>query len=397
MEGFFVRTADNRIHLPLAPKCGACNLYKNCNTPKMQVTGKGNKRILIVGEFPTYQDDFQGKHFTDDFLENELRSIGIRMRSDCYLTNAAICHPRKTSIPDKVIDYCRPNLIQTIKELNPVNIILLGKHAVKSLISYIWKESDKSPARWFGTQIPCQRLNAWICPIWSPNYISETGYGVSQRDNEVRKLIFQQHLKSAFQLTEKPWKVVPNYRDSIEVILSDTEAAKEIPFFMQSKRAAAFDFETNMLKPDSDSAKIVSCSISDGKRTIAYPVYGAAMQATDEFLKSDVPKICSNFKFEDRWTRRIFGHGIRNLDFDTMLAAHLLDNKSGVCGLKFQAFVKLGQESYNDHIEPYLKADGSNEENRIKEIPIRELLIYNGLDSLLEWKLAKIQKQEIEG
>jgi hypothetical protein len=111
----------------------------------------------------------------------------------------------------------------------------------------------------------------------------------------------------------------------------------------------------------------------------------------------DIPKIAANAKFEERWTRKTFGHGINKWDFDTMLAAHLLDNKPGVCGLKFQAFVKLGQESYNDHIEPYLKADGSNEENRIKEIAIKELLIYNGLDSLLEWKLAKIQKREIEG
>jgi uracil-DNA glycosylase family 4 len=397
MFAFFVKTENKRIHLPLVAKCGACGLHKKCNTPKMKVSGNGNKRILICGDFPSYSEDFQGKHFVESMLEKELSNLGIRMRQDCWLTNAAICYPHKKTLPEKVVEFCRPNLIQTIKELNPVNIILLGKVAVKSLISWLWKENVDSGARWFGTQIPCQRLNAWICPVWHPSFISETGYGVSQRDNEVRKLIFKQHLASAVELTERPWKKVPDYRSQVEVILNDKEAAKAICHFIRSEVPVAIDYETNMLKPDHGSARIVSCSLSDGKRTIAYPFYGEAISGTQVFLKLDIPKIAANAKFEERWTRKTFGHGINKWDFDTMLAAHLLDNKPGVCGLKFQAFVKLGQESYNDHIEPYLKADGSNEENRIKEIAIKELLIYNGLDSLLEWKLAKIQKREIEG
>jgi hypothetical protein len=51
--------------------------------------------------------------------------------------------------------------------------------------------------------------------------------------------------------------------------------------------------------------------------------------------------------------------------------------------------------SYNDHIEPYFHSKGTNEPNRIKEIDIQSLLLYNGLDALLEYLLSKIQMEEI--
>ena len=75
-----------------------------------------------------------------------------------------------------------------------------------------------------------------------------------------------------------------------------------------------------------------------------------------------------------------------------MLAAHVLDNRPGTTGLKFQAFVLLGQKSYNDHIEPLLETKSKKTHiNRIHEIDMDDLLFYNGLDSLLEYKVANIQ------
>ena len=107
-------------------------------------------------------------------------------------------------------------------------------------------------------------------------------------------------------------------------------------------------------------------------------------------------KVASNLKFEERWTRAKLGYSVAGWAWDTMLAAHCLDNRSGITSIKFQAFVLLGIADYASHIEPYLKTKYSNELNRIEELDEDELLLYNGLDSLLEYKVMEKQREEFE-
>jgi len=51
---------------------------------------------------------------------------------------------------------------------------------------------------------------------------------------------------------------------------------------------------------------------------------------------------------------------------------------------------------YNSHIEPYLKSDGGgNAPNRVREVKLDQLLLYNGLDALLEYEVAISQAAEM--
>jgi hypothetical protein len=152
-----------------------------------------------------------------------------------------------------------------------------------------------------------------------------------------------------------------------------------------------------MLKPDFIGARIVSCSICwEGKETIAYPWYGDAIEATREFLRSDILKIASNLKFEDRWTMRMLRTRVKNWWWDTMLMAHVIDCRRETTGLKFQAFVLLGQESYNNPVEQFLRSKGDSRINSIlKEVEIGQLLEYNAYDSLLEFEVCLIQRRKL--
>jgi pyrroloquinoline quinone (PQQ) biosynthesis protein C len=80
-----------------------------------------------------------------------------------------------------------------------------------------------------------------------------------------------------------------------------------------------------------------------------------------------------------------------------MLAAHVLDNRAGgICGLKFQAYVTLGAESYDEHIKEFLKSIKGSKTNRVREeIDIYQLLTYCGTDTLLEYLLAVIQMEKM--
>ena len=381
----------------LVPHCGSCGLKKSCLTPLMPVSGKGGRGILIVGEAPGRDEDRKGIQFvgqSGQCLEGVLDELGVDMREDCWLTNALICRPANNKIDDlKRIDYCRPNLLKTIRELQPHTIILLGGTAVKSLITWVWKEDAKPKiTRWAGWNIPLQKLNTWICPTYHPSYVMREDSGRGQQ--EVKRLIFKQHLKKAFSHTKRPWNKVPRWKDKIEVITDASAAAEALRGFLKHGSPIAVDAETLTLKPDGEYAEIFSFAVSNEKRHISFPWYGKAAKACKELLESNIPKILANGKFDIRYLSK-FGIKLRNFAWDTMIAAHVLDNRTGITSLKYQAFVLLGMEAYEERIKPYFTSAGSHSPNKIRQGPLKEILLYGGLDTLLTYRIAHLQMRQL--
>jgi hypothetical protein len=151
--------------------------------------------------------------------------------------------------------------------------------------------------------------------------------------------------------------------------------------------------ENDCLKPDGDG-KIVCCSVSDGIISVAFPWHGDAIQAVLELAKSDVPKRGWNVQHEIRWLLAKHGVRVRNWEWDGMNNAHIMDNREGISGLKFQAFALVGAPSWDDAMKPYLKGRGGYGKNRIWEIwkqDPRAVLSYCGLDSLYEFRAAEVQ------
>lgn len=396
MKGFFSRSALTVVNQPtvMIPKCGACGLLHSCRTPKMPHSGRGRRRVLIVGEAPGEYEDKHGEPFvgkSGQFLHRHLEELDVNPERDCWFYNSLACRPPGNKVKNKKwIEYCRPNVLNKIEELKPDIIILLGLTAVKSLIGYVWKENVGEMARWLGWKIPLQKYNCWVCPTWHPSFLL-------RREDDLMDRFFAQHLKAAFELEGKPWGDAPDYKDRVTVIYDQDTAADIIRTMSKGDRAVAYDYETNMLKPDSPKGYVKCCSLSDGKLTIAFPWTGRPVAAMKEFVRSKVRKIASNMKFEDRWTRAKLGLETRNWYHCTMTGAHILDNRPGITSIKFQSFALLGQEVYNAHVEPFLKSkeQGGYEENNVRNCGMGELMTYCGLDSLLEWEVAKRQRKEL--
>ena len=401
MNGFFpTSTLDSKAPASLIPKCGACGLHKKCKSPKLKPVGRGSKKILIISESPSDNDDLHGRFLSKSNsslpLESALRDHGFNLLNDCWLTGSLICNTDGETPSTDQLEYCRPNLIKTIKELDPDVIIPMGAAAIGSLLPHIWKENIGTVNRWMGWKIPCQTLNAWICPTYSPNYIHHAIKDDLQKAKPL-KIHFNQHIQNALELDGKPWNHVPDYRSEITIVQEPGKAANQIRKMIQRGGMVSFDYETDRIKPDHKESRIVSCSVCwEGKRTIAFPWHGEAIKAMRELLRSPLPKIGCNLKFEDRWTRKILGHRVRNWYWDTMLAAHVLDNRPGITSIKFQSFVLLGQSSYDDHIKRFLKGLPGEESNQIDQIDVNDLLLYNGLDSLLQFKVG-IKQMELMG
>lgn len=397
--GFYSRTELEVFTAPTTnstvPKCGACGLFKGCKSPKMKVGGKGKKKILVIGEAPGQTEDERGIQFVGKMgkeLQKHLAMVGFDLFEDAWTTNSIICRPPNNDTPtDKQIDYCRPNAFNAIRDLNPNVVVLLGNPALTSVLGKLWKQNPGNISRWAGFRAPSQEINAWVCPTFHPSY-------VKREDSPVLDLIFRQHLKAAFSLTKKPWKTVPDYASRVQCFTDGDEAAKPVRQLLYNRPGRiAFDFETNMTKPDAARARIVCCAISDGKQSLSFVWQGKVIEVMREWLKTDRPKVAANLKFEDRWVKHEFGFQVKGWDFDTMLSSHILDNRPLISGLKFQAFARLGQKEYDKHVAPFLKAKvkGGYQENRIRKCPIKDVLQYCGMDALLEVLLARVHDKEL--
>lgn len=402
-DGFFSLSTVRLVNEPptLIARCGACGLSETCLSPKMEVHGEGKRKVLVLGEAPGKIEDEVGRQFVGPAgqrLRQTLKKINISLDKDCWTSNSLLCRPPKNKTPDNnKIDFCRPNLTKTIEALQPNVIITLGAIPIRSVMGGIWIRTSKvgEVSKWVGWQIPCQKPNMWVTPTFHPSWILRLENGKDSRA-KIAALVFEKHLKAAFDIKSKPWpENLPDYTKQIEVVMDVEEAAKRVRKLAKGSRAVAFDYETNTLKPDAKHASIICCSVSDGKETIAYPFYGAVKEASKELVISDVPKIASNMKFEQRWTMAKLGVRVKNFAHDTMLCAHCLDTRGGISSIKFQAFVLLGAPLWNQHIDELLDTDEKekrgNSRNNIHQIDLQDLLKYCAVDSLLEWRVSQEQ------
>ena len=398
MEGFF-----DAIPLPTSkvesfvPRCGLCGLHKRCNTPKMPITGDGKLGILIVAEAPGAEEDERGVQLVGaagQVLRGTLSRLGVDLDRDCWKTNAIICRPKDNRTPSNdEVDYCRPNLAAAIRDLQPRVIVPLGGVAVRSVLGPLFREDTGPIGKWVGWQIPCQRHNAWIIPNYHPSYVLHTK---DSREGPVVRLWFDRHIESAVRAEGRPWSTVPDWANDVRVLYDPEAVAQQLDAWVADGGAVAFDYETDRLKPDSGDASVVCCAVCwRGKVTIAYPWVGQAVRATQRLLAASNPKIGANNKFEERWTRRALGVEVNNWAWDGMLSAHHLDCRDGITSVKFQAFVRLGMEPWDEHVKPYLRAERGNDQNRIRQLDLRSLLVYCGLDAFCEFKVAEAQRREM--
>lgn len=403
--GFFSPTAWTKQKAPVAlePECGRCGLFKKCKNPKMPVTGQGRLKTLIVGEGPGEYEDLKGQQFVGNAggeLLSLLFSLGINMRQDCWLYNAISCRAstpqgkNRTPLTEEV-DWCRPGVLNLIERLKPERIILLGKHAVHSVCKYAWGNDDNGEytgegqmARWAGWRIPSTKLNAWLCPTYHPSWILH-----NLDRNKFSREFVRQHLQAAFETKGRPYAEGPDYRKQVRIESDPQKAANTIRVFIAFGKPVAFDFETDRLKPDAQDSKILCCAISDGRTSMAFPWAGPAIPAMKELLLSQLPKIAANMRFEHRWVWRHLGIQVRNWQWDTLLGAHWRDCQHGLCGLKFQAFVRLGVPDYASHLDALMKGIDSNSPNQLHRADPHDLMLYNGLDALYEVLVAKHQQE----
>jgi DNA polymerase len=358
----------------------------------MEPSGTGERKILFVAECPGKEEDRQGKALIGEpgkLLTSTLKGLGFDI-GQAKKTNAVICHPTKGELEPYMVSCCRPNLFKTIRDFQPNVIVPLGISALESLIGMEWKKGLSGLARWAGFQIPSSVHKAWICPTYHPSQVIAA-------DNPVLQKYWEHHLAAAIRLEgKKPRPLILSELESrVECILDPKSARARVRDLSRKEGVLAFDYETTGLKPDRKEMRIVSCSFCmNGEDTFAFPMDDKMKGVLGAVLRNPaLVKVASNLKFEERWSIAKIGHGVTGWSWDTMLAAHVLDNRREITSIKFLAFVMFGIADYSSHVSSFLESPSSNELNQIHKIPMGDLLMYNGLDSLLEYKVMEKQRR----
>jgi uracil-DNA glycosylase family 4 len=154
----------------LATDCQRCDAS---TTRKQVVFGDGPVQAdwLIVGDFPSEEDDFQGRPFTSNaarLLSEMLLAIGIK-ESDSYLTNSVKCYAVSADSGQAALSSCRPYLLRQIELVNPAVILVLGEQAAQSLL-----KSDGTFATLIGKAQRVDDISPLIVVTHHPRYLLES-------------------------------------------------------------------------------------------------------------------------------------------------------------------------------------------------------------------------------
>ena len=408
MKGFFTSKQTESKSRPDGKtySCASCGLYKDAVNPKIKPFGEFKKGIMIIGEAPGEVEDQRGKPWQGKagrLLKKTLRDLGIDLFEDCVSINACHCRPMDESGRNRTptnyeVDCCRKSTFQIIDDHQPKVIILLGGSAIHSMIGHRWKKELGPVSKWRGWCIPDQDLKAWVCPTFHPSYISRI-LGNSKSSVEVTQTIWEQDLTQAIQKVDEPFL---RFKKPNIQIIEDLSPLKDI-----KADQIAFDYETTGLKPHAKGHRIVSAAVAydeDNCYSFIMPMTRKGRKPFTDLLDDyKIGKMAHNMKFEETWSAVRLHHHVQGWDWDSMIAAHILDNRQGVTGLKFQTYAQFGVVDYASDVTPYLKADkkNANSINRIDELlktpgGEKSLLEYCGMDAICEYRLAMQQIKQID-
>lgn len=361
------------------------------------MSGEGKHRVLVVGEAPGADEDKANEPFVGKagrHLRSVFRELGTDL-DDCMITNAIRCRPPRNVMDARCLEYCRPHLRRTIEEVQPNVILTLGEYAFHQVLPDQYLRLGGGMTKWRGWAIPSSEVGCWVCPTFHPSYI------LRENEEEVLSKLFREDIEGALALRATSpaaeYRSLEELQEGIEIVLDRKEVLARLADLADAEGILSFDYETTGLKPEHPDQRIWSCAFSlNGEGAWACLIDESMHEALGRVLFSKrLSKVASNLKFEERWTRAALGKGVRNWEWDTMLAAHCLDNRRGISSLKFQAFVRLGIGVYDDDIHPYLVTPSGGMRNRIEHAPVKSLLLYNGLDALLTYRVMEHQKREM--
>lgn len=375
------------------PNCELCPLHEEAEHVCLMGAGKRSAKIMIVGEAPGAREDESHEAFVGPagvLLNELLKEAGLK-RSDCYITNVAKCRPPDNRTPKKgEIKTCVSAYLQSeIDRVQPTFILTLGNSALQGVVGRSGIKKHRGSvfsahgATVLATLHPAAALrNPYLTPELRADFqrLGRLVRGESEKD-PIRLRLIRRHKQ--LDALVKLLSTVPRIAFDLETYVFDN-----------GERLKGKPVTSNFQEWRSEHAVISCISVAWSEHDCAViPLWhqkSPFKEEEEEVLKKlkpilerkDCKYIAHNGKFDCRWLAafKVF----TPLTFDTMLAAHMLDENRSK-GLKPLSEVLLGADGY----------DIGEDVGNSYYAPLKRLSIYAGKDAIFTYRLYKKFKQQL--
>jgi uracil-DNA glycosylase family 4 len=394
--------------------CTKCEALAKCRKQVVNSVGPLDAKILLVGEAPGPDENEQGVPFVGragQQLNRMLALAGIA-REQVRIVNAVRCFPKNEDRNVNAsfraptwdeIAACREYLKQEIEAIKPNVIVPLGSVALSAIMGSKSAAASTKITKVRGTEFWSEEFNCKIMPTFHPS--------ACMRDPNREPTVIQDfvRIRESSQYAELSKGDEGNY-----ITLDTLEKADAFFERMNDVQNFVFDLETNSL--DWQTGEILEVSFSwkektacvlpltkyigipyqeieikkrkgkkkvDGKvqvvetekqvvvekvRDTYEPYWGEKQEyilgKLKELMESEKGKIGQNLKFDSKWFMQK-GWKVNNIIFDTMLAAHLLnENNKGRLDLTSLSKQYTTMGNYDRPIEEWFKEHRVSEEKR---------------------------------
>lgn len=348
--------------------CTECKLQRNTVTVCQMGHGNPKAKIMVVGKMPN-GDEFQDK------LEADLVEAGIDP-ADCYFAAALKCRNWADNASPADTKACRHYLEDEIALVKPKWILAMGNEALLSttghsgIMKYRGRVVDKGSHSVF--------------PTISPASVQRNP---GQRQAYVADLrLFLAGVLGTSASVDKPKRVlVADTKPKLKKLKRRLADAKLISYDIETKGRDEFDPEgvivslAGTLVMQDGSLSVFAVPLCHPESPWFLP-WKQVVRYLGPALATIPKQVAHNGKFDARWLRR-FGAWMM-VTFDTMLAAHILDENRQK-GLKPQAASRLG-------VAPWAISTKD-----LWSQPLRNVVWYNVLDTWYTYHIYLQLREEL--
>jgi len=131
-EDFPRSASDTSERLDVDPSCTRCQLSAGARNACLAADGAPGG-VLVVGEYPGRVEDAIGRPHTGDGGKKLRELVAKYWTGPAAFDYALRCHPGKTEVKPKHVEFCRPYLARVVDEVAPLRVIAVGSAAAYAL------------------------------------------------------------------------------------------------------------------------------------------------------------------------------------------------------------------------------------------------------------------------
>jgi len=376
--------------------CRACpNHRKPLQSPKLEPSGSDSPLVYVLGTSPGEAEDEAGEYFASNSGRWLRRQFPEDLEDSLRWGGVLKCHTGHNPTAFEK-DCCRQYIVADIEASQPKLIIGLG-HAALS-----WATGMTNTRAYRGRMMPVRigRHDCWFLCVSDP---ADLLHNQEKKGGDEDLRFFKLDITRALaKLETLDWPELDFDFDQGVDLLDDFDLERVLAALKEASKwkRCGIDLETNGLRPFFKDSRILTVSISNGKKTYAFPLRHSQAKwspkqlaeidkALTSFLLDVGSNIAHNAKFEQEWLSEKYGDEVvyEGTWDDSMAQAYVLDEREGAKGLDDVTTLYLG---FN--IKKLSKVDTK----KLDSTPLKTVLRYNALDAKYCYIAFLRQKAAIE-